>query len=372
LLLLAFGLRSLRGRPVEAVRVSRQDLLETLVVSGRVLARSKAALGSPVAGRVERVLVEEGDRVRAGQLLVRLDEREAAAAVAEARARLEKTRGADRRAAEEDRRQAALRLAIEERQLARVASLRSEGFVSEREEDDARQARDLARSALAAATERSLAAAAGGADERAALAALQSAEARLSQLRVLAPEPALVLVRSAEPGDVVSPGKVLLTLALDRETQLIAQPDEKNLPSLRVGQKARGSADAFPDRSFAAEVISISPGVDLARGTVDVKLRVPDPPAELRTDMTLSVELEVGQRKGVLVVPLESVDAAASEPSVLAIRGRRAVRTPITLGARGGGVAEVVKGLGEGDLVVRFPGKTKAGQRVRGVVAARD
>ncbi len=371
-LLLAFGVHALRGRPVEAVRVARQDLLETLVVSGRVLARSKAALGSPVAGRVEKVLVEEGDRVKAGQLLVRLDEREAAASVAEARARLERLRGADRRSAEEERRQSALRLAIEERQLARVASLRREGFVSEREEDDARQARDLARSALAAATERSRAAATGGADERAALAALESAEARLSQLRVLAPEPALVLVRSVEPGDVVSPGKVLLTLALDRETQLIAQPDEKNLPSLRVGQKARASADAFPDRSFAAEVISISPGVDLARGTVDVKLRVPDPPAELRTDMTLSVELEVGQRKGVLVVPLESVSDAASEPSVLAIRGRRAVRTPVTLGARGGGVAEVVKGLAEGDLVVRLPGKTKAGQRVRGVVPARD
>ncbi|MBI5444024.1 MAG: biotin/lipoyl-binding protein, partial [Deltaproteobacteria bacterium] len=75
--LLAFGARSLRGRAVEATRIARTDLLETLVVSGRVLARSKASLGSPVTGRVEEVLVEEGDRVKAGQLLVRLDEREA-------------------------------------------------------------------------------------------------------------------------------------------------------------------------------------------------------------------------------------------------------------------------------------------------------
>lgn len=369
--LLLVGFRSIRGRAVPASRVTRTDLLETLVVSGRVLARSKASIGSPVTGRVETVLVEEGDRVTAGQPLVRLDEREAAAAVAEARARLEKTRGADRQAAEEERRQAALRLAIEERQLSRVSALRAEGFVSERDEDDARQARDVARSSLAAASEKARAAAAGGADERAAAAALQAAEARLSQLRVLAPEPAVVLVRSVEPGDVVSPGKVLLTLALDRETQLIAQPDEKNLPSLRVGQKARASADAFPDRSFAAEVISISPGVDLARGTVDVKLRVPDPPADLRTDMTLSVELEVGTRKGVLVVPLEAVGDAASEPWVLAIRSGRAVRTPVTLHARGGGVAEVVKGLAEGDVVVQAPGATKDGQRVRGVLPAR-
>ena len=366
---LAFGIRSVRGRPVEAVRVERKSLLETLVVSGRVLARSKASLGSPVTGRVESVLVEEGDRVKAGQLLVRLDEREAAAALAEEQALgSRKPAAPTRRSVEEERTQAALRLAIEERQLARIAALRSEGFVSERDEDDARQARDLARSALAAATEKARSAAAGGADERAAAAAVASAEARLAQLRVLAPEPGVVLVRSVEPGDVVSPGKVLLTMALDRETQLLAQPDEKNLPSLHVGQKAHASADAFPNRSFEAEVISIAPGVDLARGTVDVKLRVLDPPAELRTDMTLSIELEVGKRDGTLVVPLEAVRDAASEPWVLAIRGRHATRVPVLLGARGGKVAEVRKGLAEGDLVVSQPEKAEDGQRVRAVL----
>lgn len=370
LVLVAFGVRALLGRAVDAVPVVRQDLLETLVVSGRVLARSKASLGSTVTGRVEAVLFEEGDRLAAGQLLVRLDEREAAAALAEARTRLEKARGADRRTVQEEKVQAALNLSIEERQLARISALRAEGFVSEREEDDARKARDLARSVLATATEKAAAAAAGGADERAAAAAEAAAAARLSQMRILAPAPGVVLVRAVEPGDVVSPGKTLLTLALDRETQLLAQPDEKNLPALRVGQKARASADAFPNRSFAAEVISVSPGVDLARGTVDVKLRVPDPPAELKTDMTLSVELEVGRRDRVLVVPLEAVRDAASEPWVLAIRSRRAVRTPVTLGARGGAVAQVVKGLAEGDLVVRVPGKAKDGQRVRPVLPA--
>ncbi len=345
--------------------VSRSGLLETLVVSGRVLARSKASLGSPLTGRVEAVLVEEGDRVRAGQPLVRLDEREAAATLAEARARLEKTRIADRRGAREERRQAALRLALEERELSRVASLRAEGYVSEREEDDARKARDLAASALAAAEARETAADADGADERAAKAAVAAAEARLAQLRVVAPEPGVVLVRSVEPGDVVSPGKVLLTLALDRETQLLAQPDERNLPALRVGQRARASADAFPDRSFEAVVISIAPGVDLARGTVDVKLRVPAPPPELRTDMTLSVELEVARREGILVAPLASVRDAATEPWVLVVRKGRALRVPVTLGARGGSVVELKEGVAEGELLVLDAGAAKSGDRVR-------
>ena len=363
--ILFLGLRAALGPAVDVAKVSRQDLLETLVVSGRVLERSKASLGSPVTGTVDEVLFEEGDRVRGGQLLARLDEGEALASLAEARARLEQVSGGERRIAGEELRQAALRLEQAERELERLSALRRDGFVSVRDEDDARSARDLAASAVASARERARALAAGGADERAARAAVASAAARLEQRRVVAPGPGVVLVRSAEPGDVVPAGKVLLTLALDRETWLLAQPDEKNLPSLRVGQKARATADAFPERAFDAEVTSIAPGVDLARGTVDVKLRVPDPPDFLRSDMTLSIELQVGARERALVVPLECVRDAAAEPWALAVRKGRAVRTPLVLGARGGKVAEVLQGLDEGELVVREPGRVEEGRRVR-------
>ena len=363
--LLLLGLRAVRGPAVDVAKVTRTDLLETLVVSGRVLERSKASLGSPVTGTVAEVLFEEGDRVRPGQLLVRLDEAEALAAHAEARARLEQVGGSGRRIAAEELRQATLRLEQAERDLERLAALRRDGFVSARDEDDARSARDVAASAVASARERVRALAAGGADERAARAAVASAAARLEQRRVVAPGPGTVLVRSAEPGDVVPAGKVLLTLALENETWLLAQPDEKNLPSLRVGQKARATADAFPDRAFDAEVISIAPGIDLARGTVDVKLRVPDPPDFLRSDLTLSIELEVGARPRALVLPLASVRDAATEPSVLAVRKGRAVRVPVVLGARGGAVAEVLRGLEEGELVVREPDRVAEGGRVR-------
>lgn len=362
---LALGIRALRGPAVDVVTTSRSDLLETLVVSGRVLERSKASLGSPVTGTVASVLFEEGDRVRAGQLLVRLDEDEAIASLAEARARLEQVSGSSRRIAGEELRQATLRLEQAERELARLLALRRDGFASARDEEDARSARDVAASAVASARERVRALAAGGADERAARAAVASAAARLEQRRVVAPGPGTVLLRTVEPGDVVPAGKVLLTLALEHETWLLAQPDEKNLPSLRVGQRARATADAFPDRAFDAEVISIAPGIDLARGTVDVKLRVPDPPDFLRSDMTLSIELEVGAHPRALVVPLSSVRDVATEPWVLVLRGRRAVRVPVVLGARGRAVAEVLDGLDEGELLVRDSDRIADGQRVR-------
>ena len=363
--LLVLGARALRGPSVDVAAVSRIDLLETLVVSGRVFERSKASLGSPVTGTVSAVLFEEGDRVRSGQLLVRLDEDEARAALDEARARLEQVRGSGRRIAEEELRQATLRLEQAERELERILSLRRDGFASARDEEDARSARDLASSAVSAARERARVLSAGGTDERSARAAVDSAAARLEQRRVVAPGPGVVLVRSVEPGDVVPAGRVLLTLALEHETWLLAQPDEKNLPSLRVGQKARATADAFPDRAFDAEVISIAPGIDLARGTVDVKLRVPDPPDFLRSDLTLSIELEVGARPRALVVPLASVRDAATEPWVLVVRSGRAIRVPVVLGARGGAVAEVRSGLEEGDLVVREPDRLAKGGRVR-------
>lgn len=363
--LLVLGVRAFRGPAVDVAAVSRTDLLETLVVSGRVLERSKASLGSPVTGTVAAVLFEEGDRVRSGQLLVRLGDDEARAALDEARARLEQVRGSGRRIAGEELRQATLRLEQAERELARILSLRRDGFASARDEEDARSARDLASSAVSAARERTRVLSEGGADERAARAALDSAAARLEQRRVVAPGPGVVLVRSVEPGDVVPAGKVLLTLALEHDTWLLAQPDEKNLPSLRVGQKARATADAFPDRAFDAEVISIAPGIDLARGTVDVKLRVPDPPDFLRSDLTLSIELEVAEHARVLVVPLASVRDAASEPWTLVVRKGRAVRVPVVLGARGGAVAEVRSGLEEGDFLVRDPDRVAEGRRVR-------
>lgn len=363
--LLVLGARALRGPSVDVAAVSRIDLLETLVVSGRVLERSKASLGSPVTGTVAAVLFEEGDRVRAGQLLVRLDDDDARAALDEARARLEQVGGSGRRIAEEELRQATLRLEQAERELARILSLRRDGFASVRDEEDARSVRDLASSAVSAARERARVVSSGGTDERAARAAVDSAAARLEQRRVVAPGPGVVLVRSVEPGDVVPAGRVLLTLALEHETWILAQPDEKNLPSLRVGQKARATADAFPDRAFDAEVISIAPGIDLARGTVDVKLRVPDPPDFLRSDLTLSIELEVGARPRALVVPLASVRDAATEPWVLVARGGRAVRVPVVLGARGGAAAEVLRGLEEGELVVREPDRLAKGGRVR-------
>lgn len=354
-------------KAVEVDAATKRDVLETLVVNARVYSRTKAEIASPVAGTVVEVPVREGDAVRRGQLLVRLDDREEIAALAQARAAesqaaarradLEKSRGPVSR---ETRRQAEIALEQAEQDFKRQTSLRAEGFLSDSDMEVARRSLETARSRVVSARLQEGALAPGGTEERAALQALaeakaaaEAAEARRERRRIVSPADGTVLSRAVDPGDVASVGKTLLVLAPAEKTLLLAQPDEKNLAVVRVGQPALASADAFPGKSFPARVEWVAPGVDEARGTVDVRLSVEEPPPYLKTDMTLSVEIETARRAGALAVPAPSVRDAAKSPWLLVVRGGRAVRQDVKLGARGTRFVEVLEGLSEGDLVVR-------------------
>ncbi len=377
LLLGAFGaFRSLRSREVSTAAVERREVVASLVLNGRVLALARSSLGSPRGGRVARVLVEEGDPIRAGQVLVRLEDGEESAAEGEARARvvrqeaqLQSLRGTTAKVADEALAQARLEVDQAARQLARSEALHRDGLIPATDLESARRARDLAASRLrSAGVEQRSQAPGGGAARQAeadlaeARAALRAAEARREQTVIRAPADGLVLVRHVAPGDAVVPGRALLDVQLTSETMLLAQPDERNLHDLRLGQPALASADAFPDRIFRAELTYIAPNVDLERGTVDIKLRVPDPPADLRTDMTLSIDIETARKAGALVVPLDAVrDAAAGgtttgtgtrTPWVLVLQRGRAVRRDLKLGLVGGENAEVLSGLAAGDVVI--------------------
>ena len=377
-LVLGMALRAFLGPRVPVYLVERHDLVQRLVASGRVLAPARIQVGSVVVGRVVRVPVEKGDRVKAGDLLLQLDDVEARAALAQARAaaaqaaaRLEQVEVVSVQVTSEGLRQAELRLAQTELKLTRQRTLAEAGSVSRSDLDDAVQARDLAASQVAQARIQA-SAAASGADRRAAKAASeqargaeQAAAARLDQLSVRAPAAGVVTERDVEPGDVVQPGRPVLVVARDGETQLSVQPDEKNLAQLRLGQPATASADAFPDRAFPARVAYISPAVDLSRGTVEVKLDVKDPPPFLRPDMTVSVNVETGRDGEALVLPAAAVRDAARDPWVLVVRGGKTERQPVKLGIRGDGVVQVLSGLTTGEAVVSPADPVGPGRRVR-------
>jgi HlyD family secretion protein len=375
---LFLGGRALLGPRVPVWVAQRQELVQRVVASGRVLAPARIQLGSVVVGRATRVAVDKGDRVKAGQVLVQLDDQEVRAALAQARsavaqaaARLEQVDVVSARVTAEAVRQAELRLSQAEVKLARNRTLAEAGSVSRQDLDDAQQARDLAASQLASARIQA-SAVASGADRNVARAALeqargaeQAAAARLDQLLIRSPADGVVTERDVEPGDVVQPGRTLLVVARDGPTQLSVLPDEKNLAFLRLGQPATASADAFPERVFPARVAYVAPAVDLSRGTVEVKLDVPEPPPFLRPDMTVSVNVESGRDPGAVVVPSAAVRDPGNGPWVLAVEGGRAVRRPVKLGMRGEGAVQILSGLEPGTEVVSPTSPVGPGARVR-------
>lgn len=371
--------RLVRGREVPAYLVEARPLVQRVVATGRVRAPARVTLASLVLGRVRQVAVREGDRVEAGQLLLKLDDaepgaalRQAEARVAEAAARLEQVRGVAGRQAAEALHQAELRVVQAEADAGRARELAAAGSASRQGLEDADRALEVARSQREVAAAQA-ASAAGGPDARLAAAQLAQAEAaravaaaRLAETVVRAPAAGQVVAREVEPGDVVTAGRALLAMTVDGPLELTAQVDEKNLAFLALGQPARASADAFPGQVFDARVALIAPAVDAARGTVEVRLEVPAPPVALRADMTVSVNVEVGRKPTALVLPAEVVRDPTGEPWVLAIRDGRAERRVVTLGLRGEGLVEVAAGLVAGDPVVAPGGGfVSPGDRVR-------
>ncbi len=376
----AGGLASRRGTPVQLVPVARTGIVQSVVATGRLNAPARMDIGAEVTATVLEVRVREGDRVKAGDVLLRLSDAEARAALQQARAALLEARGrATQQAtvaapvASQAVVQAEAAFTSAEREHQRARDLVAQGFFSQQKLDDARRALDTARSALQSARVQSQANQPSGVERvlaasrvDQAAAAVGMAEARLARLAITSPVDAIVLTRTVEPGSMAQPGHVLLTLAAQGGIRIDANVDEKNLRLLTPGMAARAVADAYPGQSFDARLSYIAPAVDPQRGTVEVRLAVPKPPVFLRPDMTVSVELVGGTKAQALVLPSGAVhDADREAPWVLALQGGRAVRVPIKLGLRGIGSVEIVAGLKEGDEVIPQTEKAVAGDRVR-------
>ena len=368
------------GTPVEVHEVAYRDLVQTVVASGRVTTPQRVSIGTVITEKVTRIPVDEGRTVRRGDTLVELDDRDervaivqAEAAIAQAEAKLRQLAEVGLPSARQALIQAEANRQLAQRQFARNRDLKSQGFISESALDDARRNLDVAESQLDAARVQVATNSASGADFRLAQAALEqaraglaAAEARLDQTIIRAPADGVLIGRNVEPGDVVQPGKELMVLAPAGETQIVVQIDEKHLSSLALGQKALASADAYPAQRFAAELFYINPGIDALRGAVEVKLRVREPPAYLRQDMTVSVDIEIAGRSHVLVAPADTVsDVGSARPWVLAVRDRRAQKQYVVLGLRGNGSVEIREGANAGDQLIPATASVPPGRRVR-------
>lgn len=364
-----------RAPEVASARAVTSPLVRTLQFSGRVATLSRVDAGSTLTGRVVEVRVSEGAQVKKGDVLVRLENDELRAALDQAQAneqqaaaRLAGLRSTGRSSALAGVAQADSVLLAAKADLQRTQELVAKGFLSEAKLDEARRGTDVAQAQLTSARAQSAANADRGTDVAQAQAQLSlanaaaaAARARLAQSVVVAPADGRVLTRVVEPGQIVQPGRALMSLALNGPVQLVAQVDERYLEQLQVGQTASVLADAFPQSRFAARVQLISPLVDAQRGAVEVKFALSDaPPAFLREDMTLSLEVETARRDSALVIPV----AALRGDVVFIARDGHVEERKVRVGLRALEAVEVVEGVTQGDIVLVGP-SPKPGSRVR-------
>jgi HlyD family secretion protein len=382
LLLAGLAWWGFRPSQADSINVSKAPLVRTLQFSARVATVSRVDLGSTLTARVREVLVSEGAQVEAGKVLIRLDSDELRAALAQAeanerqaQARLNGLRSTGRLAVQANVMQAESVLLAARADLQRTQGLVGQGFLSQSRLDETRRAVDVAQAQVDAARAQRDANAETGTDVMQAQAQLavasaarQSAQARMKEAEITAPAKARVLARSVEPGQIVQPGRALLTLALSGPLQLVAQVDERYLEQLATGQPAHALADAYPGQAFKAQVLSIAPVVDPQRGAIEVRFDLQAPaPAFLREDMTVSIEVETARREQALVVPVSALRGdVGTEQTVWVARNGQVEARPVRLGLRTLAWVEVLEGLNPGEAVLTGPAP-HPGARVRAV-----
>lgn len=368
----------LAGPRVTVVTAEQGPFAQTIVTSGRVRPPARATLATLVAGRVASLGADEGQKVRAGQELLRLDDGEAKAtldqaraAVAAASAQVRQVRTVSLADAREAVTRAQTHLDEAQRTHERIQRLFTGGAATRETLEDAGTALSLAESELRAAQNQEgdvtgTRRASSNAAKHQAEAALAASRSRLAYHRLTASFDGLIIERMVEQGDVVQAGMPAFVVVREGAVELVIEPDERNLALLAPGQSATASAEAFPGDRFAATVSYIAPAVDPRRGTIEVRLSVPAPPEYLRPDMTVSVEITVAERADTTVLPADAVRGLAEgKPWILVVEDAHAQRRDVEIGISGDTRVEILHGVAPGEPIIPAAARVAPGDRVR-------
>jgi membrane fusion protein (multidrug efflux system) len=291
--------------PVEVQAVARRSVASYIETNGTLEAENEVDIVARTSGPIIELATEEGQQVKKGQLMARIDPAEAQAQVQIA--------------------EVALREA--ERAFDRAKSTFEAQLISQAEYDQARSAREAAQAALV---------------ER---------QVQLSYTRITAPFDAIVAERTVKLADNVTPNQKLFRISDFDPLLSKIQVPEKELPRLHKGQPAYLTVEAWPKERFAAHVLRISPTVDAATGTVRVTLEV-EARERLRPGMFASVFLEVERHEGALTIPKSALSLESLGDTVYIVDGKVAARRPVKLGFEEADRVEVLSGLDEGDRVI--------------------
>jgi HlyD family secretion protein len=341
--------------PVTAHTVANGELRGEVMGTGTLEARIKTTISPRIQERLAEVLVDQGDTVKAGQLLARLDDAELKQQVAVAEATLA---AADTTVArvrtDEARAQAVLRQA--RLQQKRLAELVSGKAASQEELDKATETlriaeADLKRSQSAIVEARSQIVNA----ER----NLQLRREQLTFTELRSPYEGLVVRRDRDPGGVVVPGSSILQLIDTREIWISAWVDETAIAALAVGQPVRVVFRSEAERNYSGEVARLGREADRETREFLVDVRVQPLPVNWAVGQRAEVFIETGHKSGVVAIPQKFLLWREGKPGVFVNDDGRALWRSITLGLYGQQDIEVTKGLAVGDQIMKPSGNLK-------------
>jgi RND family efflux transporter MFP subunit len=332
-----------------------------LNASGYVVAQRKAAVASKITGRLISLSVEEGSRVKTGEVIARLENEDSQAALNRAQANVNLARSTLDQAKAE----------LEDAQLSyrRNEQLVAKGFVAQ-STLDASEARYKGAKAGVAAQVAAI---------RAAEAALEEAKVLVEYANIRAPFDGVVLTKSADIGDIVTPlgaaanaKAAVVTMADMSSLQVEVDVSESNISQVRVGQSCDVRLDAFPDLRFRGGVHMIVPTADRTKASVLVKVAFKEVDPRILPEMSakvafLSREIQPEEEKPLKAVPASAVVSRGGQSVVFLLDGERVVQRPVRTGRRMDTMIEILEGLGEGDKIVTNPGsdlKSGAGVKI--------
>ena len=359
--------------PSKLATVEKGDIAKSVVATGKIEPLTKVEVKSKASGIVKQVLVDYGDHVKTGQVLVELDKEELAAQVREARANLLAAQAAVKAAQATFERNkvdaAGPDVPFLKSSMDRARKLHDDGLISEAVLEDAEKAYELALNKQMSATRNLAVSRADIARSEAQVAQAQAVvdrdEENLRNSTIVSPMDGIVLSRDVEVGDAVSSILVLgsqatlvMTLGDVSEVYVKGKVDEADISRVYIGQPARITVESLKGKTFEGKVTKISPmGVEKDNVTTfEVRVSIRNPIGELKANMSANAEIIQEEKHGVLLVPESAVvydkdrKTFLEVPDPKAENGRRKIAAK--LGISNGVKAELLSGPKEGDKVI--------------------
>lgn len=349
-----------RFRPVTVVshEVACGPIVAEVMGTGTLESRVKATISPKISGRIRRVLVDQGDRVIAGQLLVVLDDIELSQQVAIAEADVETNQAAITRL-ETDITRAAAVLGQAATNYERLNALIQQNAISRDDLDKASESKSIAGS------EASRADAALAEGRKALIVAerrLDFEKTKLQDSQIKAPFDGLIVSRDRDPGDVVVPGSPMLMLISTEQLWINAWVDETEMSALRPGQQAKVVFRSEANSSLAGKLVRLGRETDRETREFIVDVEVLELPSNWAVGQRAEVFIETHRKEGVVLIPGRFISSAEEQPGVFVNKSNVVTWQPVEIGLFGRELVEITVGLEAGQTVIL---SEVAGQKLR-------